>query len=137
MNDFRPVSIGQKGRRAIAWFGSDGLVVQATDASAAGHAISVVLEALAESGQGEQILRYLTWAEEAVQSFPFSPPAGDRPREHRSGRIDRDPVAHSIGYGYVKPANGGYQCGGALFFRAEHRVQLLAAAPVWISGEGL
>jgi hypothetical protein len=136
MVHFRPVTIGSKGRRAIAWFTNDGLVVQATDASAAGHAMAVVLEALVETHQAHHVPRFMSWAEDAVRLFPLSPADDFAAREQRLGVAHIDVETDSVGYGYVKPAAGGYECGGALFFPSEHRVRLLDPAHVWISGVG-
>ena len=71
---FRPVDVGDKGRRAIAWFLPNGLVVEATDANVAGHAMAVVMEAIKITG-GRQNPKHLRWAEELLKVFPALPDA--------------------------------------------------------------
>src|SRR5687767_9065139 len=48
---FSPVSIGTRGRRAIAWFVNNGLVVSATDMDVAAHAMAVVMDGLLKIGR--------------------------------------------------------------------------------------
>lgn len=69
---FEPVNVGDKGRRAVAWFLADGLVVSATDANVAGHAMAVVMEALQKT---ERRLNphHLKWAKELLEAFPDFP----------------------------------------------------------------
>ena len=40
---WQPAAIGTVGRRAVAWFLTDGLAVTATDADARKHAMDIVL----------------------------------------------------------------------------------------------
>ena len=84
---FSPVSIGTRGRRAIAWFVKNGLVVSATDADVAAHAMAVVMDALQKLGQPIDE-RHERWARDLVKRFPSLPDSAHFTREHSAGHVD-------------------------------------------------
>ncbi len=129
---FIPVDIGNSGRRAIAWFVRSGVVVTATDADVAGHALAAVLEALRATGdpRGNDALKQ--WAGELSAEFPPYPDSQVVAHEHARGIVDVDVNTEAIGYGYVKPTINGHECGGALFVppRTVHRIE---PHTVWVA----
>jgi hypothetical protein len=115
------VSIGTTGRRAIAWFVKNGLVVSATDSDVAAHAMAVVMEALQKIGQPVD-QRHRRWAMDLLKRFPSVPDSANFTRELSAGKVDVNINTEGIGYGYVKPAAAFHECGGALFDHATHVV---------------
>jgi GNAT superfamily N-acetyltransferase len=111
---FRPVDIGASGRRAIAWFVEEGVVVDATDADAAGHAMGVVIEAARRARKGVDG-RLAVWADEALRLFPLVPDHACTLSGVEFGRFDVSAENVGVGYGYVRPVARGHECGGALF----------------------
>jgi hypothetical protein len=116
---FSPVSIGTRGRRAIAWFVKNGLVVSATDADVAAHAMAVVMDALQKIGQPLDE-RHQRWARDLVTRFPAFPDPAHFTREHSAGKVDVNINTDGIGYGYIKPSAAVHECGGAVFDHDAH-----------------
>jgi len=130
---FSPVSIGTRGRRAIAWFVKNGLVVSATDADVAAHAMAVVMDALQRIGQPIDE-RHQHWARDLVKRFPSLPDSAHFTREHSAGHVDVNINTEGIGYGYVKPAAAVHECGGALFDHVTHVAMEFEPRTVSVAG---
>ena len=130
---FSPVSIGTRGRRAIAWFVKNGLVVSATDADVAAHAMAVVMDALQKLGQPIDE-RHERWARDLVKRFPSLPDSAHFTREHSAGHVDVNINTEGIGYGYVKPAAAVHECGGALFDHVTHVAMEFEPRTVSVAG---
>jgi hypothetical protein len=134
---FTPVEVGEAGRRAVAWFLDDGLVVSATDADAAAHAMVAVLEALSRSVGARHSSCLVGFAAQALERFPDFPDEACTEREHKFGRTDGDVNQLGVGYGYVCQAVHGHECGGALFNRVRHTVRLFETHTVWLRRGGM
>jgi hypothetical protein len=130
---FSPVSIGTRGRRAIAWFVKNGLVVAATDADVAAHAMAIVMDALQKIGQPIDE-RHQRWAIELLKQFPAFPDPAHFTREHSAGNVDVNINTEGIGYGYVKPSAAVHECGGALFDHRAHVVMEFEPRAVSVAG---
>lgn len=120
---FQPVAVGTVGRRAVAWFLKNELAVTATDADAAKHAMDIVLTALHQFGRPRDGIRFYAWTLELLTAFPALPDDACTEHEHARGRDDPDAIENAVGYGYVKPAAQGHECGGALFNQDRQVVQ--------------
>jgi hypothetical protein len=132
---FSPVSIGRTGRRAIAWFVKSGIVVSATDADVAAHAMAVVMDALQTLGRPLD-LRHQRWAIDLVKRFPSFPDPAHFTRELSAGHVNVNINTDGIGYGYVKPAAAVHECGGALFDHDTHVVMEFEPRTVTVAGPG-
>lgn len=130
---FSPVSIGTRGRRAIAWFVRNGLVVSATDVDVAAHAMAVVMDALQKIGRPIDE-RHQRWAMDLLKRFPSFPDSAHFTREHAAGNVAVNINTEGIGYGYVKPAAAVHECGGALFDHGAHVVMEFEPRTVTVAG---
>ena len=128
---FAPVDIGTAGRRAIAWFTKNGLIVSATDSDAAGHAIAIVLEALDAVGRPIDP-RWVEWTFFGLDDFPAFPDDACTEQQETWGDGEVDSSDEVVGFGYVKPAAHGHENGGALFDPATHNVQHVEPRTVWM-----
>ena len=126
---FAPVNVGTRGRRAIAWFVRNGVVCSATDANAAAHAMAVVLEALARSARSGDNEHLVRMAESLLMRFPDQPGDYD---QHTEGQVDVEVNRDGIGYGYVRPTAGGFECGGALFDGVSRTAQVIGPHAVFL-----
>jgi len=111
---FTPADIGEVGRRAIAWFVHDGLVVDATDAATAAQAMDIVAAAMKQAGRPLDS-RFRLWIGQAMRMFPVVPDEACSLGEVELGRFEADADRVGLGYGYVRPMAGGHECGGAIF----------------------
>ena len=131
-NAWIPADIGTKGRRAQAWFVTDGLVVAATDADVAGHAMAEVMEALTQTAQLVDP-RFHTWCLELIAEFPDLPDEACTAHELERGTTDVDLDKAIVGVGYVRPVGGGHECLGAIFDRTTHGATEILPHRIWLS----
>lgn len=133
MTAWQPTDIGTVGRRAAAWFLRDGLTVMATDADAAKHAMDIVLVALHQFGREQEASRFYAYVVELLRTFPAVPDDACIIHDLACGQVDSDAaVEKPVGYGYVKPAAQGHECGGALFDAGRQTFQYFNTRTVWL-----
>ena len=89
--------------------------------------MAVVLEALASVERVGDAAYLSRMAEALVVRFPEQPGAY---HEQSEGEVDVDVHRNGIGYGYLRQASDGYECGGALFDAARRTAQVIGPYPV-------
>jgi hypothetical protein len=80
--------------------------------------MDIVLTALHNVGRQRDASRFYAWTLELLAAFPPLPDDACTAQEHTRGQDDPDAIKNAVGYGYVKPAAQGHECGGALFDQA-------------------
>jgi hypothetical protein len=121
---FEPVPMADEGRRAQRrGFLETGLVVEATAASVAGHAMANVLEALQLTQRCPQAFK--DWAVQ-LRRFPDLPNADCSTQERTIGRVEVDVNEYGVGYGCLNPAGAKYAFGRAVFNRPTHAEDRIA-----------
>jgi hypothetical protein len=131
--------VGEKERRAIARFFRDGVLVQATDANVAEHAMATVIEALDELVKhvgGTLDPRYRQWMRQVVKELPDLP--DDLAAYHFSEIGDLEPDAVKaddglVGYGFVRPMGQSHECGGALFDHEQHEIRRIGISYILLT----
>ena len=120
---------GDSGRRARAFFLERGVVIEATDANVARYAIAVVLEAMQKTGHDKGFDRLLRLSKQLLKRFPDD--QGELVEE-TMGEVGVDFNKAGIGYGYIRPAGQGHECGGGLFDTDTHVVTLFETQTVYL-----
>ena len=86
--------------------------------------LPIVLVALHQSGRQQDASRFFAWVLELLRAFPALPDDACTEHELARGQVDDDAIEPPpIGYGYVRPAAHGHECGGALFDAGRQMVQ--------------
>jgi hypothetical protein len=134
---YEPVDIGTSGRRACAFFTRECLVVEATDADAAGHAMAVVIEALRKAEYSVDDSPFVPWSLDILAALPAFPDEECTLRTEVRGDDVALTLRQTLGRGYVRPVPPrGHECGGALYHPGRMTVTPILAHTVWLAGGG-